>query len=283
MTIIRTKINGLIVDQALASAPNSKKNMVFVHGAGGGSWYWENYMRWYSQQGFNCYAINLRGHLPNAYLPNLGSVSIRDYVADVEGLLETLQGETILVGHSMGGLISQEITASNKFSISALIIIGSAPPKGIKMEPPKLKGILRKIKAFFAGLGILYKIMRKAPLVPVLAASQNFVGNCLPKDQQHAFHNKLVPESSYVGLEVIKGVITANLSELSLPKLAVGGEKDLVSLITMQEKIAKFQKMELKKYANHGHMLMMEPGWEAIATDINVWLDEKSVGMSERI
>lgn len=267
-------IKDLIVEYSECSQP-AKGTIIFVHGAGGGSWCWHDFMGFFSANGYNCYAINLRGHKPNPDLDNLGVLSIRDYVTDVELVISAIDKEVILFGHSMGGLISQEIAFSGKFNISSLIITGSAPPAGIKMEAPKQAGIGYKIKAFAVGLGMLYKIIRKDPLRPVLRATRHYVANCIPEDKQEELHNKLVPESSKVSIEVLKGEIKADLSKVDIPKLALAGKEDMMSLISMQRKIAEFHNMELKEYDNHAHMLMLEPGWNKVAKDVYLWLQEK--------
>ena len=44
----------------------------------------------------------------------------------------------------------------------------------------------------------------------------------------------------------------------------------------MQRKIARKYGAELRVYEGHAHMVMQEPGWEAIASDVAAWLDKEA-------
>ena len=49
----------------------------------GGSWYWRDYLRFFSSRGYVCFAIDLRGHHGSRPVPDIGKMSLRDYVDDI--------------------------------------------------------------------------------------------------------------------------------------------------------------------------------------------------------
>lgn len=121
------RINGLL-ERAIPSGRPRGVPLLFVHGMWGGSWYWVNYMMAAAQAGWDAWAINLRGHHGSRPVPDLGRVSVLDYVQDVRDCLRGL-GEVILVGHSMGGLIAQKVAESG--GVRAAVALTSAAPRWI--------------------------------------------------------------------------------------------------------------------------------------------------------
>jgi pimeloyl-ACP methyl ester carboxylesterase len=59
----------------------------------------------------------------------LGKATVEDYAQDVCACLAAIGGEAILVGHSMGGVVSQKVAESNP--IKKLILLDSAPCKQV--------------------------------------------------------------------------------------------------------------------------------------------------------
>ena len=56
------QLSGLPAEHVAGGGPK----MLFAHGTHAGSWYWANFMRHFSEAGFDCHAMNLRGHHLNA-------------------------------------------------------------------------------------------------------------------------------------------------------------------------------------------------------------------------
>lgn len=259
-------IGGLKVDHA----PGGGSKILFVHGSGAGAWNWENFLRQFSAAGYDCYAMSLRGHKPNPPLPELGKVVMADYVEDVRGVLREIGGEVVLVGHSMGGGIAQMVAAQEP--VKALVMASSAPVAGVKFKNPPaniwfILHILRTIPA----------MVRKKPIPLGWRVMRSAVLNRIPEDQQRAVFERFQPESGAVGMEVLKGTISADLANASFPKLVISGTDDQTSLIEMEREIAAQQKADLIELKDHGHMFMLEPGWEACGQKLIDWLRGKGI------
>ena len=267
------QINGLYVEHL----PGDGEKIIFIHGAGGGSWYWLPFMKFYNQRGFDCYAINLRGHAPNPFMDNIGGVSIYDYIDDVGSVLDEIAGDKYhLFGHSMGGLISQQYTADNPEKVSSLVVIGSAPPGQVTIDKSDLPRLSDRIRAHLINWGLRHVARKKKPVVPVFSVTKRYIANCIPHKERREFFKKLVPESSLAGIEVADGLIKIDLSGVQIPKAVVCGELDFMAVASMQHQLAELHKADLITYPTHGHMLMMEPGWESVAQDLLDWLNNAS-------
>jgi pimeloyl-ACP methyl ester carboxylesterase len=264
--MMRIKVGNLSVDKATAADRKFSYPILFVHGAGGNSEYLKKYIDFFTAAGWDCYAINLRGHGASDPIPSLETATIEDYVEDVNKVRTTLAIENCaLIGHSMGGLVSQK-TAEGSDKIKALVLIASAPPKGVKFEFKKdmvfVKFVLRGI----------WSAIRKKSVKPSYAIAEKTVLNNLEGEEKMAIFNILQPESLAVSGQVAKGY-PIDVSKIRCPKLVIGCKKDTLALESMEAKLAAFLKADKYiAYEQFAHMIMVEKGWEKSAEDIRDWL-----------
>ncbi|WP_193222332.1 alpha/beta fold hydrolase [Alkalilimnicola sp. S0819] len=266
MALEQKKINGLLVDHA----PGDGQKLLFVHGASAGSWNWETFLHHFAGLGYDCYAMNLRGHPPNPELDNLGALSLNDYAADVRGVIAELGGEPVLIGHSMGGAIAQMVATDTP--LKALVMASSAPVAGVKFQNPPFNiwFLLHIFKSLPA-------MIRKKPLKPGFKVSKSAVLNRVEAERQRAVFDKMVPESAVAGVEVLKGEVSADLTGSSIPRLVISGTDDHTSVIAMEREIAQQQGADLIELQGHGHMFMLEPGWEQCAEKLHEWFRAKGI------
>jgi len=90
--------------------------ILFIHGAGGTKSKWRTIKDYPEISNYE--AIDLPGHGENEF--NLIS-SVQDYAASID---QTIQEDTIVVGHSMGGLIALELAARNS-RVKAVVLAAS--------------------------------------------------------------------------------------------------------------------------------------------------------------
>ena len=121
--------SGICVEHYLPSGTEKPYHMLFVHGNFCGSWCWRNLLTYFARRGTLCYAVNFRGHWLSEGHAELGKVVTEDYVKDVEDCLQMIGSEVILIGHSMGGIVSQKVAENNQ--LKKLILLDSAPCKEI--------------------------------------------------------------------------------------------------------------------------------------------------------
>jgi len=80
-----------------------------IHGMWGTPWYWDNYRRAFEAEGLSCVTPTLRHHDMDALGKpplGLGTTSLLDYAADLQGEVGALACAPIIIGHSMGGLLA---------------------------------------------------------------------------------------------------------------------------------------------------------------------------------
>jgi pimeloyl-ACP methyl ester carboxylesterase len=135
--------SGVCVERYLPAVTKSRNPLLFVHGNFHGSWMWRFFLEYFSSRGVSCYALNFRGHWLSRGHAELGRAVTEDYVQDVRECLAAINGEVILIGHSMGGVVCQK--AAEGAPLKKLILLDSAPCRAVtegflKLDPER-KGV----------------------------------------------------------------------------------------------------------------------------------------------
>ncbi|MGH8501755.1 MAG: alpha/beta hydrolase [Gammaproteobacteria bacterium] len=244
--------------------PNGR-SILFVHGMWCGDWVWRNYLGFFAACGYTCCALNLRGHHGSRPVPDVGKVSVYDYIADVQQVARHM-GNPILVGHSMGGLIVQKL--AERMDPPAAVLITPGAPRGIfaLSTPDLLRTAARHAREIALG----------APLSLDPAESGRLLFNRFAAHEQPSWHARLVPESGRATREVAILGVTVDASKLKCPMLVIGASQDNITPARMVAKIARRYRAEHLEYARSAHMLIVETGWERMAEDIRPWLERLS-------
>ena len=86
--------------------------LVFIHGAGGDKTQWSYQQEFFSQKMCGVITISLPGHGSS---PSSRAITISNYVEEVEELLTSLViDKYVLIGHSMGGAIIQQLQPQHR-------------------------------------------------------------------------------------------------------------------------------------------------------------------------
>ena len=108
-----------------ADRNNARQSLVFVHGYLGGSEQWSDQLRHFSTD-FNVITLDLPGFGLNAHLDAPDSITgFAQYV--LSELDKQSIRQFILVGHSMGGMIAQEMMRLAATRVKKLVLYGTGP------------------------------------------------------------------------------------------------------------------------------------------------------------
>jgi pimeloyl-ACP methyl ester carboxylesterase len=255
------RIAELSLEHAAPAGRPRSRSVLFVHGMWGGSWCFRSYLYAAAQAGWDAWALDLRGHGQSPAPEGLGRVSLADYVADVRRCLDHL-GETVLVGHSMGGLVAQK--AAEGGGVGAAVLLTSAPPRGINaIEWPVLSRLARYVPAMLAGRAF----------TPSRAhADFLFLNGLTPAQRDWAFP-RFGAESGRAARELALGGLAVDAGAVRCPTLVVGAERDRITPAALQRRIAARYRAEYQEAVGHAHMLMLEDGWERPFKDMLAWME----------
>ena len=253
--------SGLLARAALPEAP-SRPPLLLVHGISGGAWYWEHYLRFFAERGWPTYALELRGRAGSRPVPALGRVSLVDYVEDVRDMAAAL-GRPAVIGHSMGGLLVQKAAEMDAFA--AAVLLCSMPPKGIFFAQPGL--VVRQLRH-------LWTMLRARPLVARAADLEFLTLHRVADAERAALASRFGPDSGRVARELSLGGLPVDPARVRAPMLAVATTEDRFFTPAVARRLAARYGIPLRVYEGHAHFVVMEPGWERIAAELEEWLGE---------
>jgi 3-oxoadipate enol-lactonase len=234
--------------------------VVLLHGVGGGRGAWGDSIsgtgRALGEAGFMAIAVDLPGY---GQSPSIEPYDMAGLAAAVIASIEALPARHIaLVGHSMGGMVAQEVmarlTATLQERVQALVLSGTSPAFGKADGAWQAEFLAQRLAPLDAGQGM-------AKLAPGLA-----MGMASP----HAPHDAVaraavlmsgVPEATYRrALQAIVGFDRrALLATLRLPVLCLAGADDRnAPPAVMQQMAARIPGAEYVCLPGVGHLANME-------------------------
>jgi pimeloyl-ACP methyl ester carboxylesterase len=247
-----------------------KGSIVFIHGAWHGAWCWQdNFLPYFAEQGYDCYAPSLRGHGKSESNKNLKWLKISDYAEDVLSVVKDLEGDVYIMGHSMGGYVVQKFLEDNGHLIKKGILIASVPSNGAKIKP------LEIIKAI--GFSSFLKMNLMLDLVYCVNTIQKvrniFFNPDTPVNIVNATASKVQGESFFAYLGMLnKWLIKPK--KITTPLLIVSAGNDWFFPPDEQAELVKTYKAPQNMYPDAPHNLFATEGWQKVAADIQVFLEK---------
>jgi pimeloyl-ACP methyl ester carboxylesterase len=227
--------------------------ILFVHGVGHAAWcFAENWLGATARRGFPAYAVSLRGHGGSGGAKRLGRTLMRDYVHDVMQTIAELPQPPVLVGHSMGAVVSQLV--ADRYPLRGLALLTPAPAHGAL--PAMLSAFPRHpgdVTAMVLG--------RTLPFHPETL----FTG--LDRPTAERYIDRTGRESPLAQYELLR---RRRLGPVRFPVLVVGTPEDELIRVADVERTAETYGVEPVWLPGIGHDLMLDSGWE---TALDVVLD----------
>ena len=234
--------------------------IVLIHGYTGNSRNWALTAPALAER-FRVISVDLRGHGLSAKPVSEDAYALEAMASDVYELLRNLEvSEYALVGHSMGGMVSQELILEHPEMVRALVLVDTAAevPKGLLYdERRKQRERLVQI-ARDQGMGAVFEEQERiTPLHPVLAANPRFV---------EIWREQFLMTSREAYIACANGMSTrrsllGDLSAIKVPTLIVCGEHDEPFLEPSQQMHEAIAGSELVIIPGAGHGPHMEtPG-----------------------
>ncbi len=232
---------------------------LFVHGYFATAAVFRDWLPFFAGRGIPAYAVNLRGRADSRPGTDLGRASVEDFVQDVAAVARQLD-QPIVVGHSMGGLLAQCI--AERGLAHAIALVTPAPPRGITVLTPPL--VLRQLKYLPAILG--------SRLVhPTTRDLTALVLNRVPPAERASVLRELVPDSGRAGRDMSITGVRVDARNVRCPVVVVGADDDRFIPPAVARRVADRYGAPIQSMLGHGHMLVLEPGWEAVADVVARW------------
>jgi hypothetical protein len=240
--------------------------LLFVHGAWHGAWCWlEHWLPYLATQGYDCYALNLRGHGGCPSPTALRWRSIADYVQDVQQVMATLPQTPVLIGHSMGGHVVQKLLEQQR--VPAAVLVAPVPANGAW-------GYLGHLLTHHPRIALRMALtLSLDPLAQDAAAAREaFFTESLSPALQDEYVAQLEGESFRVLLDSLLLNLPRPQRMQRVPLLVLAAEQDRVFSVEAISATALACHAEVVRFPGMGHDLMLEAAWVRPADAVVAWL-----------
>lgn len=253
------------------AAGNAKATPVlFVHGKWHGAWCWqEHFLPFFARHGYDSFALSLRGHAGSEGRERLRWHSIADYAGDVEWAVRQIGKPPVIVGHSMGGFITQKYLETH------------SAPAAVLLTPVPYYGLWRSTwQVFRRHPLIVLRVLATMRLYPVVEtpalAQEGLFSKDMPAEKVKEYHQRLQDESFRVYLDEL-GLNLARPQRVKTPLLVIAAEKDAVVPLKTVEDTARAYGTQAVILPDMAHDVMLETKWQVCAERILQWLAERGL------
>jgi pimeloyl-ACP methyl ester carboxylesterase len=256
-----------VIDKGHVTPPHPNP-LLFVHGAWHAAWCWDEYfLDYFAERGYRATALSIRGHGASRTAKSLRTCSLVDYVADIRSVAETLGAEPVLVGHSMGGLLTQKYLESR--AAPAGVLLASVPPQGIARFLGRMTRKHPWLMAKSMATGKSLRFFGTAQL-----AREHLFSAATAESDVRRHMARLNEESQRMTVDALV-LRLPKVNRVTTPLLVLGADDD--AMITRDEvhATARAYGTEAEFFAGMGHDMMLEPDWKAVAERIDTWLGQR--------
>lgn len=256
------------------------KTIVFITGAFVSHQGWREWERYFQSKGYTTVAppwpykdnspeTLRRKHPVNN--PGLASLTLNELVDHYAKIVKGFPEKPIVIGHSLGGLISQIIV--NRDLAAAGAVIHPVPPQGV--FPYEFSFL----KAGWRALG-LFTSLKKTYLMSFQKWQYAFVNNMSLLEQRKAYAENTIPESKTVARGGLTSAAKVDFKKAHAPLLITSGDQD--NIIPAHLNLRNFKKykqredsiLEYKEFQGRNHFVVGLPTWKEDADYILNWLEK---------
>lgn len=252
------------------------KTIVFITGAFVASSCWDEWRTFFEQKGYGCLIIPwpnkeeraevLRSRHPDKAIASMRLAKLTDFYAKQ---IKLLPEKPILIGHSMGGLITQLLLQRNL--AAAGVAIHPVAPQGV------ISFSLAMLRAVWGPLGFFTSV--KKSFMMSFSQWQFAFTNGMPELAQKAAYEKYcIPESKLISRDGLTKAAHIDFTKYHAPLLITAGSDDHIVPAKLNyanyKKYKSFSITEFKQFPGRNHFVLGQPTWREDAQYIYEWLQK---------
>jgi non-heme chloroperoxidase len=262
----------------------SKGDILLLHGAFAGGWVFERLRGELNRRGWKTHAPDLpfhgaefAGQPPHPDLHRQGVDDYRRFLeAEIARLMQGGSPPPVLVGHSLGGLLAQQLAARNLARAAVLL------------APVAAWGTLPHSMAEIGGaIGLLLKTgnLRSKALPPDYQLAEHYSMDRIPPALRRDSFARLVPESGRVLFETLTwwldwhAATHVSAHRVQIPMLVLAGSDDKVTPAVTCRSVARQYsgRAVFREVPDLSHFIFGEPKEDEVNAMIADWIDEHAM------
>lgn len=206
--------------------------VVFLHGIGGGRGIWAGSVQGVATAGFKAAALDLPGYGDSLAA---GPATLANMAQQVAAFIDAQAApRTVLVGHSMGGMVAQEMLAQRLAAIDGLVLACTSAAFGKPGGDWQQAFVAERLQPLDAGLGMAGVAAR---LVPGMVSPKAQPGIAALAQAVMA----RVPEATY--RTALQSIVAFDrreaLAAIAVPTLLIAGEHDRTAPPAVMQRLAE--------------------------------------------
>lgn len=256
---------------------NHKPTVIFITGAFVSHACWDEWIDYFESKGFNAIAPAwpykdgtakaLRDRQPND--TNLASLTLTELINHYATIAKSLPEKPIIIGHSLGGLITQILVNRNLAAFG--VAIHPVPPMGIIPYEFKFLRSTWKVLGLFSSL-------KKTYLMSFKDFQRAFVNGMSYEVQKTTYEKLAIPESKTAARGGLTSAAAVDFNKQHVPLLITSGSEDnLIPPHLINRNYKKYKKndsvLEYREVDGRNHNVLGLPTWKQDADYILNWLD----------
>ena len=249
-------------DSTTDATTDARRPLLLLHGMFGGAWQFAEWQMRLARMGHPSVAIDFHAGEGGPADARKRGASLRDYVDAALGVARGMD-TPVVIGHSMGGLIAQKLAEES--AVSAAVLICSAPPRWISALSGRLLGRMLKYSP---------QLLFSRPIAPRRSDADSLFLHRIPLKERGRVFERIHPESGRAARELAVGTMAIDARRVRCPVLSVGAGDDHFLPPRIARAIANKYRCDYREYAEHGHYIIGEPGWQQVADDVAAWITD---------
>lgn len=252
------------------------KTVVFVTGAFVTHLGWEPWKKYFEEKGYKTYNPSWPGkegtpqelRAMQPHNQKLADLTLAELVDHYANFIKQLPEKPIIIGHSLGGLVTQILL--NRGLGAAAIAIHPVAPQGIVPYEPSF------LKAGWKALGF-FTSLKKTYLMSFKDWQYAFVNGMSLEDQKAAYEANTIPESKRVTRGGLTSAAAVDFKKPHEPLLIISGSTDNIIPAHLNRRNFNAYKTpgsvtEYKEFPGKNHYVVGLPTWKEEANYILDWI-----------
>jgi pimeloyl-ACP methyl ester carboxylesterase len=244
--------------------------ILMQHGMWHGAWCWHLWQALLAEWGWESHAHSLPGHAGSPVRRPIALCTLGYYLGFLKAEVYRLPQRPILMGHSMGGALTQRYLKYVGDNLPAAVLVASWPSHSVFQTKP-LPAHYDPVGTFLSGLSFT-----ATPLIRTPQRAAHLLISARAVYSPEELHARLGPESMII-MPQHSPPFWRPPKAVQTPMLWLAGEEDVALSADAVRQSAAYYQADYVVAERAGHNLMMEHNHRQTAETIHNWLIEQGI------